>query len=205
LDRYRKIELALVPDAPSTADEHMAATSAVNVAGPDHNPFLMVTVECAAASVAVCMFDVNGSAAWTANVHIAIVPAATVPTVGPRSMRTPGRHHDPSLAAPMVPTVGSVAMAPGEHDPLGPVPVMVMTIVRANVSHANVGALDNIDMYRPHMHRLHNMMGVVIRQRQAAAVASQAHRRRNDSQSNTYTTDHHRRILHLLSKALYQD
>ena len=168
---------ALVPDAPPTAGEHMAATSAVNVAGSDHNPFLVVPVEGAAASGAVCMFDVNGSATRTANVHIATVPTAIVPTSDPRSMRSPGRHHEPALAAPMMPAVGSVAMPSGEHDQLGPVPVMVMAIVRANVNNANVRALDNIDMYRPHMHRphmhrLHNMMGVVIRQRHAAAAAS---------------------------------
>ncbi len=181
-----------MPDAPPTADEHMAATPAVNVAGSDNNPFLMVSVEGAAASGAVCMFDVNGTAAWTTNVHIATVPTATVPTASPRSMRPPGRYHDPALAAPMVPTVGSVAMAPSEHNQLGPVPVMVMAIVRAHVSNANVRALDNIDMHRPHMHRLHNMMGVVIRQRQAAAVASYTHRRRNKSQAKTYPTGHHR-------------
>ena len=183
---------ALVPDAPPTADEHMAATSAVNVAGSDHNPFLVVPVEGAAASGAVYVLDVNGSATRTANVHI-----ATVPTSDPRSMRSPGRHHEPALAAPMMPAVGSVAMASSEHDQLGPVPVMVMAIVRANVNNANVRALDNIDMhrphmYRPHMYRLHNMMGVVIRQRQAAAVASYAHRRRNKSQTKTHPTDHHR-------------
>ena len=192
---------ALVPDAPPTAGEHMAATPAVNVAGSDHNPFLVVPVEGAAASGAVYVLDVNGSATRTANVHITTVPTAIVRTPDPRSMRSPGRHHEPALAAPMVPTVGSVAMASGEHDELGPVPVMVMAIVRANVNNANVRALDNIDMYRPHMYRLHNMMGVVIRQRQAAAVASYAHRRRNKSQANTYPTDHHRQILHIPSTA----